>query len=105
MRIIGIEGMTAQEIADEVQQGGKFVFYYFCFSVLVLTFKRPSDIYFIRAREKGRGAQFTVLSILFGWWGISWGPIHTIGSLITNFSGGKDVTEEVMDSIAQQDAS
>jgi hypothetical protein len=34
-----------------------------------------------------------------GWWGFPWGPIYTIGTFITNFGGGKDVTEIVMQQI------
>jgi hypothetical protein len=30
-----------------------------------------------------------------GWWGIPWGPIFSIQSLITNFKGGKDLTAEI----------
>ncbi|WP_040950988.1 hypothetical protein [Gorillibacterium massiliense] len=105
MKITGIDGMTVNEVVDEVRQGGKFVIYYYCISIAIMTFKRPSSIYFIRATESGQGAKFTLMSILLGWWGIPWGPIHTIGSLITNFKGGKDVTAEVMSTIAQQAAS
>jgi hypothetical protein len=36
--------------------------------------------------------------------GIPWGPIYTIGSLIQNFGGGKDVTKEVLLSLQQQSA-
>jgi len=31
-----------------------------------------------------------------GWWGIPWGVIYTLGSLGTNFAGGKNVTDDVM---------
>lgn len=50
----------------------------------------------------GKGLGFTLLSLLFGWWGIPWGPIYTIGALITNFSGGRDVTQEVSYSLTGQ---
>lgn len=43
---------------------------------------------------------FTLISILFGWWGIPNGPGYTLESLRTNFRGGKDVTEEVMATVA-----
>jgi hypothetical protein len=31
------------------------------------------------------------LTSLLGWWGIPWGPIYSIQSLVTNFRGGKQV--------------
>jgi hypothetical protein len=43
---------------------------------------------------------FTLLSLVLGWWGIPWGPIYTIQSVVINFQGGKDVTKEVLASMA-----
>lgn len=99
MKIIGIEGMTVDEVHNEIERGGKFVLYQYCVSVILLTFQRSSDIYFIRQGEGSiaRGLGYTGLSLLLGWWGIPWGPIFTIAALITNFSGGKVVTQEVME--------
>jgi len=101
MQIHGLEGMNGEQIHLEIQRGGKFVLYQYCVSVVVLTFKRPSDIFFIREGESAfvKGLPYTVLSLLAGWWGIPWGPIYTIGALITNCGGGKDVTQEVLSSI------
>ena len=98
MKIIGIEGVTPEQLGVELQRGGKFVIYHYCISILVLTFRRPSDIYFIRGGEQrsGRGLGFTALSLLLGWWGFPWGPIFTIGAVATNCGGGKDVTREVL---------
>jgi hypothetical protein len=101
MKIEGIEGMTGTELRIELQRGGAFVIFQYCISILVITFKRSSSIYFIRAGESAvsKGLVFSLLSLLLGWWGIPWGPIYTIQSLVTNFQGGKDVTQEVMASL------
>ncbi|WP_342422832.1 hypothetical protein [Paenibacillus sp. FSL E2-0178] len=106
MIIKGIEGMDSGSITSQIQQGGKFVIYTYCFSVILMTFRRSSNIYFIRADENAvaKGLKFTLLSAVVGWWGIPWGPIYTIGALITNLRGGKDVTAEVMASISEQSA-
>lgn len=106
MIIKGIEGMDSRSIESQIQQGGKFVIYTYCFSVILMTFRRSSNIYFIRADENAvaKGLKFTLLSAVVGWWGIPWGPIYTIGALITNLRGGKDVTAEVMASISEQSA-
>ncbi len=99
--IKGIEGMTYQQLDEELKRGGKFVVYQYCVSIVVMTFKRGSDVYFIKNGESSfaKGLLFTLISFLFGWWGIPWGPIYTIGSIVTNCSGGKDVTQEVINSL------
>jgi hypothetical protein len=77
------------------------VIYQYCLSLLVITFKRSSKIYFISHEENAvvKGLPFTLLSLLLGWWGIPWGPIYTIQSIWLNFKGGRDVTKEVLTSI------
>ena len=63
-----------------------------------LSFRRGSNIHFIRGGESAvtRGLGFVAMTALLGWWGIPWGPIFSVQSLWTNLSGGKDVTEEVL---------
>src|SRR5712692_2911764 len=45
-KIRGIEGMRQGELDFEIQRGAKFILFQYCISVIVLTFRRPSDIYF-----------------------------------------------------------
>ena len=103
MKINGIEGMTVSHIQSEIARGGKFVIFPYCISIVVMTFRRNSDIYFIKAGESAvsAGLGYTLLALILGWWGIPWGPIFTIGALYTNLTGGKDVTAEVMASIVR----
>lgn len=102
MKIKGLDGFSVADLKSEIQRGGRFVMYYYTVSIVVLTFKRPSDIYFVRGGETGvgKGLLFSFISFFFGWWGIPWGPIYTIQSLFYNLRGGKDVTEEVIQSLA-----
>ena len=103
MKIIGIDGMTRQQLAEELKAGAKFVIYQYCVSILVMTFKRGSDIYFIPANAKAssKGMSFTVISLLAGWWGIPWGPIYTISTVVKNMQGGIDVTGSVWNQLNQ----
>ena len=105
-KIRGIEGMKGGELDFEIQRGAKFVLFQYCISVVVLTFRRPSDIYFLRQGENAvvKGLPFTFLSLVAGWWGIPWGPIYTIQSVYNNFRGGKDVTQAVVTSLRAQAA-
>lgn len=104
MEIKGIQGLTVINIQDEINDGGKFVIYRYCISIIILSFKRSSDIYFTKSNQSRvtHGLQWSLLSILLGWWGIPWGIIYTIGALVTNFKGGKNVTAEVMKFIHSQ---
>ncbi len=97
MKIEGIEGMSADQIRFEVQRGGKFVLYHYCVSIVVMTFRRSSPVYFIPTGHSaaGKGLPWTLLTLVLGWWGIPWGPIYSIQSLVVNFQGGKDVTSAV----------
>ena len=105
-KIKGIEGMTPQQIQHELRNGGKFIVYQYCISIIVMTFRRSSDIYLVKSGESAvtKGLSFTGLTLLLGWWGIPWGPIYSIGSLYSNLRGGKDVTEEVLQAVGSQAA-
>jgi hypothetical protein len=77
------------------------VLFQYCISAVVITFRRPSDIYFLRQGENPvtKGLPFTLLSLVAGWWGIPWGPIYTLQSVYNNSRGGKDVTQAVLNSL------
>jgi|SRR5947209_7222951 len=104
MKIVGIEQMSSEELTFELQRGGKFVMYYYCVSLLVVTFRRGSNIHFIRAGESSvsKGLMWTLLTLVMGWWGIPWGPIYTFQSLAVNLRGGKDVTAETVNALWHQ---
>ncbi len=97
MRIRGAEGLTATELDAELAAGGRVVFYEYCISLVVLTLRRPSALRLLRPGELGlvRGLPYTLLSLVLGWWGVPWGIIYTPLTILTNCSGGRDVTAEV----------
>ena len=98
MKIKGIEGLAPDMLQHEIERGGRFVFFQYCISVMVLTFKRSSDIYFLKAGESAapKAIAFSAISLVCGWWGIPWGPIWTISTIVTNCRGGRNVTAEVV---------
>ena len=100
MDIQGLERYSREEIEEQLQRGAVFVMYQYCISIIFVTFKRPSAIYFIPVGGSRfiKGLPFTALSLVFGWWGFPWGPIYTIGSLARNSAGGLDVTDSVVTS-------
>jgi hypothetical protein len=96
--IKGLEGLSPSQLQNELARGGRFVVFEYCVSILVKTFRRASDVYFVRAGEGtlALSAGYNLLSLLLGWWGFPWGLIYTPLCLATNLSGGKDVTEQVV---------
>jgi hypothetical protein len=103
MAIQGLGSMSPDQLRFEVQRGAKLVRYQYCVSLLVITFKRWSEVYYIPTGESSvvKGLPWTLLTLVAGWWGIPWGPIFTIQALITNFKGGKDLTAEMSAAITR----
>lgn len=104
MRIKGIDAMTPEEVDALLAAGGRFVFYEFCISLIVITLRRPTAVVLLRPGELGllRGLPYVFLSLLLGWWGLPWGIIYTPLTVLTNLAGGRDVTPEVRALLAKQ---
>ncbi len=104
MRIKGIDAMTPEEVDALLAAGGRFVFYEFCISLIVITLRRPTAVVLLRPGELGllRGLPYVFLSLLLGWWGIPWGIIYTPLTVLTNLAGGRDVTPEIRALLARQ---
>ena len=105
MEIKNIDGLRVSQIRDMVQQGGKFVVFPYTVSFILVTLRRSSDIYFIKAGENTikYSYGFVLLNLIIGWWGIPWGPIYTIGAAYHHIIGGKNLTQEVMSHLTQHD--
>jgi hypothetical protein len=91
-------GMSPNEIVFEINRGGRFVVFQYCFSILIMTFKRTAPVQFIKAGESAvvKGLPYTALSTVFGWWGIPWGFIYTPQVIYKNLKGGVDITPLVL---------
>ena len=97
--------MTLQEVsrwsdtylASDMAKGGKFVVFNYAISIIAVSYKRASKVYYIPSYGSAiaEGWKYLLISLLLGWWGIPWGPIYTIQSIINSFSG-IDITAEVM---------
>lgn len=99
--IKGIEGLTVADVHQQVRQGAKFVTYGYCISLLVVTLRRTSAVHFVKAGEStfGGSIPYTLLSLVFGWWGFPWGLIYTPMVVVQNLGGGTDVTGHVLEAI------
>ena len=74
MKIIGTDHLTNEQVKHELSKGGKFVIYQYAVSLLVVSFKRSSDIYFVTSDRPFTGPRlgYTLLSLIAGWWGVPW---------------------------------
>jgi hypothetical protein len=97
MRIRGLDDLTPADLDRELAAGGRFIFFEYCISLLAVTLRRPTDVYFLRHDQYAivRALPFVGVSLLLGWWGLPWGLIYTPLVLFTNLAGGHDVTWEV----------
>ncbi|MBK9774513.1 MAG: hypothetical protein IPP57_27425 [Candidatus Obscuribacter sp.] len=96
MKIIGLEGLSEEELQQELQNGAKLVYFEYCISVLVMTLSVLELLCQKSENAVVKGLPYTLISLIFGWWGFPFGPIYTIGALINNLSGGKNVTTEFL---------
>lgn len=97
MRFHGMEQVTPAELDKQLAAGARFVVFEYCISFVVVTLRRPTRAYSLRPGERGlvRGFPYTLLSLLLGWWGVPWGLIYTPLAVLTNMTGGCDITTEV----------
>ena len=66
---------------------------------LVLVWRQPVQGIFCSACAEKEALKATAITWVFGWWGFPWGPIYTIGALITNLEGGeqpKDINARLL---------
>ena len=103
MRIQGIEGMRPEELLEELEYGGRFVFFEYCISCLVFSLRRPTDVFWLPGNEWGwvRALPYSLLTLCLGWWGLPWGLIYTPLTLVTNLAGGCDVTDQTCEYLSQ----
>ena len=103
LAIRGLGGLAGADLERALAAGGRFVFYEYCISLLAVTLRRPSSVYYLPASSWGiaRGLPYVFLSLLLGWWGIPWGIVYTPLAVATNLTGGCDVTAQVCSRLRQ----
>lgn len=60
-----------------------------CMSFLFIS-SRMSSRFYIKGYHNTKliGSIYSLIAIIFGWWGLPWGPIYTIKSIVKNTKGG-----------------
>ena len=105
-KIVIKDNFNLDELRNEIQNGGRFIVFPYCISlVFAVTLRRFSPAIFFKNGEsiiKFKN-KYNLISYIFGWWGIPWGPIHTLSDIKINNSGGLDITEDILLNITEQD--
>ncbi len=85
-------------LRDLMARGGRFVYFEYCLSCIAVTFRQSSAVYWIGPGRWAwvRGCPYTLLSLLFGWWGLPWGVIYTPVAVFTNLTGGRDISADML---------
>lgn len=104
-KLANVADYSLEQLSEKVALGGKFVVYQYAISLVMITLERLSPVYFIEPGEHATkyAKSWSRISLMFGWWGIPWGPIKTLQSLATNRKGGVDVTRDIMLNIKEAD--
>lgn len=91
-------GVTLENLNQEIENGSRFIIYPYCISIIAVSFPLFSPAILIRKGESTRGYRiyYNLISLLLGWWGLPWGPVQTIKSIVNTTNGGLDVTEDVL---------
>lgn len=103
MDIRNIGRRTVGELREEVKRGARFVVYEYAISLLVVTWRRSSPVYYIPPGLSPAAFHwpYSMITLVLGWWGFPWGPAFTIGAVRDNLRGGRDVTIKMLDTILQ----
>ena len=98
MTIKNIGGLSSGELLIAIGKGAKIVRYPYIISLIVVTLERKSQGKLVLPGQSvtQKGFLYILLSALFGWWGIPFGPSKTLKSIRINLNGGRDVTQDVL---------
>jgi hypothetical protein len=91
-------GMNPSEVIFEVERGARFVYFDYVISVVVMTYRRNSPVFFLKPGESAvrKGLPYALLSLAFGWWGFPWGLTSTPAAITRTLRGGHDITTKVL---------
>ncbi len=64
-------------------------------SIIIVSVQRQTVYYVPRGHGGGLTIVPNLITLLFGWWGIPFGPIKTVRTLLNNRRGGRDVTQDI----------
>src|SRR5690606_4154726 len=99
------DNFTLDELRKEIQNGGRFILFPYCISLIfAVNLERFSTAIFFK--KEGSVSRFknkyNLISFVFGWWCIPWGPMQTVSDIRINNRGGIDITEDILINITEE---
>lgn len=67
----------------------RYIVFFRVYSFIFGTLRKPVQGIFCAGCAKKEAFKSSIITMFAGWWGVPWGPIHSIGSILTNGLGGK----------------
>ncbi len=97
LKVEGIEGLTSKTLEIELKNGATFRKFKYCISFIIVTYTKVSPVVFIKSDENyfTKGLPYALKTLLLGWWGIPYGPIYSIGYLLSYIFGGENLTKDI----------
>ena len=80
----------------------RYVVFNYVFSAFVVTMTRTIEGVFCPSCAPKQAILASAITWMFGWWGLPWGPIRTIGTLYRNALDGAQPAEENGELLGQQ---
>jgi hypothetical protein len=91
-------------VISEIKEGGRFVRFHYAYSLIYITIWGYSDVHYLAPGQGSllKSLPYTLMTMMFGWWGIPWGPIYTLKTIYVKMSGGLDETDTILRNVAHQ---
>ncbi|MGY5808444.1 J domain-containing protein [Rhizobium sp. LEGMi198b] len=67
----------------------RYVVFFRVYSFLFATVRKPVQGIFCAACAKKEALKSSAITLFTGWWGVPWGPLYSVGSILINGFGGK----------------
>jgi len=96
--------LKPDELLDAFERGATVVRYPYVISAVVASFSMESRAMLIEQPNERytKAIPYLLVTFVFGWWGVPWGPIFTGKALWSLFQGGEDITESIREELVFQ---
>ncbi|WP_185969863.1 J domain-containing protein [Rhizobium straminoryzae] len=67
----------------------RHIVFFRVYSFIFMTTRNPVQGIFCASCAKKEAARSSIITLIAGWWGVPWGPLYSVGSIIGNGFGGQ----------------
>lgn len=95
---------TFESIMEQRKNGAQFLFYeYVIPRPIIAPGRAASKIYFVKKGDTKRYyAKYNLINMLWGWWGLPFGPVY-VYKVAANNKKGNNVTDDVYENLSKED--